>query len=264
MVCLECSLVPKVEHAREPKHSIAMKTKHFEILYRSFLKSRLDDFRKDEVLEFILSLVLSERRSKALAGRLIENYKTIRGVFDAPIEELELIDGMNNKTLILVKIVKEFAALYLKEKIIERDVLSSQQDVLKFLNLALSSEKVEKFYVIYLNSKNEMLGMEMVNEGSINHTVVHPRKIIEGAFKYNAISLIFVHNHPSGDATPSYNDFQLTKNLVEAVSVVDINVHDHIIVGKNTYFSGRERGWFNKSSVNFDDTNRFLPNLLHE
>lgn len=90
-----------------------------------------------------------------------------------------------------------------------------------------------------------MLDMEVINEGTIDQVVVYPRRVIEGAFKHNARSMIFVHNHPSGDASPTYADFELTRKLVRAASAVDIRVHDHIIVGKDTYFSGKECGWLN-------------------
>ena len=97
--------------------------------------------------------------------------------------------------------------------------------------------------VIYLTTKNELIEVEILEEGTINQTAVYPRKIIECALRHNAAALIFVHNHPSGDPTPSQTDRQLTDALEKAALSIDIAVHDHIIIGKNTHFSGREHGW---------------------
>ena len=101
--------------------------------------------------------------------------------------------------------------------------------------------------VIYLSTKNEVIEVETLEEGTINQTAVYPRKIIEGALKHNASALIFVHNHPSGDPTPSKTDRQLTEDLKRAASTIDITVHDHIIIGRNSHFSGRENGWLLKN-----------------
>ena len=108
---------------------------------------------------------------------------------------------------------------------------------------ALSGCKNEKFMIIYLTTKNELIEAEIIEEGTINQTAVYPRKVIEGALRHNASALIFVHNHPSGDPTPSQTDRQLTAALEKAALTIDIRVHDHIIIGKNTHFSGREHGW---------------------
>ena len=97
--------------------------------------------------------------------------------------------------------------------------------------------------IIYLTTKNELIETEVLEEGTINQTAVYPRKVIEGALRHNASALIFVHNHPSGDPTPSQTDRQLTDALEKAALTIDITVHDHIIIGKNTHFSGREHGW---------------------
>lgn len=107
----------------------------------------------------------------------------------------------------------------------------------------LSGEKNEKFMVLYLTTKNELIDTEILEEGTINQTAVYPRKVVEGALKYNASALIFVHNHPSGDPTPSRTDKKLTESLVKAAQTIDVTVHDHIIIGKNSHFSGREDGW---------------------
>ena len=100
--------------------------------------------------------------------------------------------------------------------------------------------------VLYLTSKNELIEVETLEEGTVNWTAVYPRKVIKGALHHNASALIFVHNHPSGDPSPSLTDRKLTENLEKAASTVDIIVHDHIIIGRHSHFSGRENGWLLK------------------
>lgn len=241
-----------------------MKSTNLEILHNRLRKSELGGFHNHELLELLLSFVLSKRKSMSLAKILLERYDGIRGVFDASIEELESLKGMDQKAVIFIKLLKESVGLYLKERIIKKNVLSNLQDIINFLKLTLSHERIEKFLAIYLNAKNEMIEMEVINEGTINQVIVYPRVILEGAFRHDAISIILIHNHPSGDATPSYFDYQLTQKILRATSVVGIMIHDHIIIGNNTYFSGRECGWLNKVSNNLYDFEKFHPGLLHE
>jgi DNA repair protein RadC len=174
---------------------------------------------------------------------LIERFNGLRGVFDATLEELSSVRGVGPHAAVLLRLIKEASGEYLKERMLKKDVIRSPKDVADYLNLTLSGEKVEKFLALYLNSKNEILGVETLHEGALDRTFVYPRKAIENAFKHNARSIIFVHNHPSGDPTPSDIDRKLTKDLEAAASALDIIVHDHIIVGKNTHFSSREKGW---------------------
>lgn len=213
---------------------------------RKRLKERLKKGAAEGVgpMDFLdLLLGYSAKKGKPVcAKQLMQRFKGLRGVFDASVEELKTF-GANESAAILIKLVKELAGAYLKETIMGKDVIKSPKDVLNYLNLTLSGERIEKFIAIYLNSKNEVLAIETLHEGTINQTVVYPRKAIEKAFKHNARSVIFVHNHPSGDASPSTFDRQLTKVLDRAAFAVDLIVHDHLIIGRNRHFSARENGW---------------------
>jgi len=219
------------------------KAGHRERLRERFKKAGLAGFHDYEVLELILTYAIPRRDVKPLAKTLIERFKGLRGVLDASFEELHSVNGIGENAALLLKFMKEVSGEYLKERVMKKDVIRSPEDVLNYLNLTLSGEKVEKFLAIYLNSKNEILSVETLHEGTIDQTVVYPRKVIENAFRHNARSIIFVHNHPSGDPTPSVKDRELTKELHKAASAVDIIVHDHIIIGKNGHFSARDGGW---------------------
>ncbi|MFQ5465290.1 MAG: RadC family protein [Thermodesulfobacteriota bacterium] len=212
-------------------------------LQERFLRGALDGFHSTEILEFLLAYASPRADVKACVRSLVERFGDIRGVFDASIDELSAA-GMNENAAILIKLVKDVAGEYLKERMTGKDVIGSPADLLDYLNLTLSGERVEKFLAIYLNSNNEALAIEVLHEGTINQTVVYPRKAIELAFRHNAHSVIFVHNHPSGDAAPSRVDRELAGALDRAAEAVDLIVHDHIIIGRDTHFSARENGWF--------------------
>jgi DNA repair protein RadC len=220
---------------------------HRKRLRERYKNGGLKGFHDYEFIELLLTYAIPQRDVKPIAKELILHFGGIRGIFDASLEELASIKGMGERTAILVKLLKEGSTLYLKARVKGNEIFSSPQHVLDFCHHTLSGERNEKFMVIYLTTKNELIDTEILEEGSINQTAVYPRKVVEGALKHNASALIFVHNHPSGDPTPSRTDRKLTEALVKAALTIDVTVHDHIIIGRNTHFSGREGGWLDGS-----------------
>lgn len=220
---------------------------HRKRLRERFKKTGLVGLHDYEFIELLLTYAIPQKDVKPIAKELIQQFNGTKGIFDASIEELTSVTGIGERAATLIKLLKEGATFYLKTRIKGKEVLSSPQDVFDFCHHAISGEKNEKFMVIYLSTKNEVIEVETLEEGTINQTAVYPRKIIEGALKHNASALIFVHNHPSGDPTPSKTDRQLTEDLKKAASTIDITVHDHIIIGRNSHFSGRENGWLLKN-----------------
>lgn len=196
-----------------------------------------------EALELLLSYADREMDAQSSAAQLMKRFSGIRGVLDASQDELTASGLLTENGALLLKLMKEASGLYLKERMIGMDALAHKRRVLDYLTLTLSGERIEKFIAIYLNSRNEVLSVDVLHEGTINQTVVYPRKAIEKAFLYKAGGMIFVHNHPSGDATPSGMDRQLARTLDHAAAAVDLAVVDHIIIGKNRHFSAREHGW---------------------
>ena len=218
-------------------------TEHRRRLKDRFKKGALEGFHDYEILELLFLYAVPKKDVKHLARSVLKRFRGIRGVFDATADELKSVEGVGENAAVLVKLVKDLTGVYLKERMMGRDVMRCTKDVLDYLNVTLSGERVEKFIAIYLNARNEVLAVETLHEGTINQTAVYPRKAIEKAFKHNARSVIFVHNHPSGDATPSSVDKQLTRVLDRAALAVDLLVHDHLIIGRNKHFSARENGW---------------------
>lgn len=196
-----------------------------------------------EILELLLSFAVPAKKTGPLARALGERFGGMRGLLDASAEELRKIEGLNEKAVSLIMLMKPLAGSYLKERIVDRDIIKDPRDVINYLRLTLSGEKVEKFLGLYLNARNELLAVEVLHEGTLTHTLVYPRKVIELAMKHNASSIIFVHNHPGGDPLPSKADCLLMRSLEKAAATVDITVHDHMIIGRNRHFSARANGW---------------------
>jgi len=213
---------------------------HRERLRERFRKSGSEGFHDYELLELLLTYGIPRRDVKPIAKTLIKRFGSFSGVLDASEKELLEVAGMGPLSSILIRLVKELCWIYLGEKMRGRDVLSSPQAVVNFVRMRLSGLPYEAFMVIYLNTKNEVLHYEIIQEGTIDRAVVFPRRIIESALAQHASGLILVHNHPSGHHSPSEDDKTLTRSIIGAAKTLDLRVLDHIVVGKDGHFSFME------------------------
>lgn len=214
--------------------------KHRKRLRERFQRSGAEGFHDYELLELLLTYAIPRKDIKPTAKELIKRFKGLSGVLDATQKDLEKIHGMGPISGTLVRLVKEVCGAYLGERMKERDLLSSPQAVVNFARMKLSGLPHEAFMVIYLNTKNEVLKYEIVHEGTVDRAVVYPRRIIEGALSHHASGLVLVHNHPSGHHKPSDEDKHLTRSITEAARTMDLRILDHIVVGKDGYFSFME------------------------
>ncbi len=203
----------------------------------------LCEFGRERLFELVISYAAPRKDPRAVSERLLKRFRSLRGVLDASAEELRAEGSLGDDGIVLVKLFKELAGAYLKERTIGQDAEAGMADLMDYLCLTLSGERVEKFLAVYMGFRKEIISIDVLHEGTINQTVVYPRKAIEMAFRHNARSVIFVHNHPSGDPTPSSQDRQLTRVLDRAAAAVDILVIDHLIIGRDRHFSARENGW---------------------
>lgn len=211
-----------------------------------FGKASLEGFHDYEIVELLLTFAIPRRDVKPLAKALVKRFGGLKGVFEASIKDLSAVSGIGENAAILLTLLKEAAGAYLLEQMMSNKPVRSPSDVLEFLDATLSGEKAERFLAIYLNSKNDILGVAALHEGALSSMEVSPKKVIEKAFKYNARSIIFVHNHPDGKVCPAKEERQLAIQLEAAAGSIDILVHDYLITGKGEHFSAREVGWFGR------------------
>jgi DNA repair protein RadC len=215
---------------------------HRQRLKKKFAESGTDAFHDYEALELLLSYAIPQKDVKPLAKDLLREFGTLKGVIDADMSGLEKINGISTHTAILIKLVKEMGTLYLKEKAREKPQITCTSELLNYCKTYMGGLKDEQFCVIYLDAQNRITGIEAIEEGIVNQAVVYPRKVLENALKQKASAIIMVHNHPSGHVKPSDADIRLTKTIQETAKVLDILVHDHVIIGENRFFSFREEG----------------------
>ncbi len=224
---------------------------HRKRLREKFIKSGLAGFHDYEIIELLLSLGTPRKDCKPQAKEAIKKFKSLRGVLEASPEELQQIDGIGHHSAFGVKLVQEVAREFLKEKILDKPVYKSAEEIFDYLYHSMRDLKKEVFKVIYLNSQNQIIDTANLFQGTMSSGSVSPREVIESAIKYNAVALIFVHNHPSGNPEPSKSDKELTKDLVYAASIMRIKVLDHIIIGNDRYFSFAGEGLIEEYELDF-------------
>lgn len=229
--------------AKEKPHYIG----HRERLREKFRRAGSKGLHDYELLELLLTYAIPRKDVKPLAKDLIKHFGSFSGVLDAGQQELEKVASLTPTSATLIRLVKELGGAYLAERMEHKDLLSSPQAVVDFARMKLSGLPNEALIVIYLNVKNEIIDYETLHEGTLDRVTIYPRRVIEAALSHHAAGLFLVHNHPSGHPEPSGDDQSLTRALVEAARVVDIQVLDHIIVGRDGYFSFREESLLNAS-----------------
>jgi len=224
---------------------------HRKRLRERFIKGGLSSFSDYEIVELLLSLGTPRRDCKQQAKEAIRRFKTLRGVLSASPEELQQIRGIGPHSAFGIRLVQEVAREFLKEKIKDEPVYKSSQEIFDYLYHSMRDLKKEVFKVIYLNSQHQIIETADLFEGTVSSSSIPPREVIEGAIKNNAVSLIFAHNHPSGNAEPSKSDKELTRDLVYAGSIMQVRVLDHIIIGNDRYFSFAGEGLIEQYELDF-------------
>lgn len=214
---------------------------HRKRLRDRFGKGGAEGFHDYELLELLLTYAIPRCDVKPIAKDLIKTFGSLSGVLDAGQKELDEVKGIGPISAVLIRVVKELQGEYLSEGMKGRDLVSSPQAAIDFARVSLSGLDHEVFLAIYLNTKNRVLGHEIIQEGTLDHTVMYPRRLIEAALKHHAAGIILVHNHPSGYSEPSPEDKRLTQALAEVARSMDLRILDHVVVGRDGYCSFAEK-----------------------
>jgi len=205
-----------------------------------FKENGLNALNGNEAVELLLGYAGLKDAEGAARLTQARTGQGLRPVFDAPNDVLVAEAG--DSGALIIKIIKALGALYMKERLIGREIAKNPQPLYDYLILTLSNERVEKFAAVYLDAKCEAIDVEVLHVGTINQTAVYPRVCVEAALRRKAAGLIFAHNHPSGDPAPSPQDKLLMGYLDRAADAVGLTVYDHLIIGRGKVFSFRDAG----------------------
>ena len=210
---------------------------HRERLRERFLEAGPEAVTEYELLELVLFRAIPRRDVKPLAKALIAKFGSFGEVVSASRQRLREIDGLGEAAIAEIKIVQAAAGRLARGQAKKRTVLSSWSAVLDYCRTTMAFSDKEQFRIIFLDKRNQIIADEVQQTGTVDHTPVYPREVVKRGLELSATALILVHNHPSGDPTPSRADIQMTQQIVEIAKPLGISVHDHIIVGKEGHAS---------------------------
>lgn len=213
---------------------------HRQRLRERFRKSGEDGLADYELLEFLLFSALPRRDTKPIAKALLQRFGSFSAALAAPRARLSEISGLSNVSIDALKAVHAAIVRYHKSELNQRRLLDSWPRVMEYLRASMELNTVEEFRILFLDRKNGLIADEVQQTGTVDHTPVYPREVIRRALEHAATALILVHNHPSGDPTPSRADIQMTKTIIEIATPLGIEIHDHVIIGLRKNVSLRE------------------------
>ena len=222
---------------------------HRKRIKEKFLKNGIDGFAEYEILELLLTYCIPRKDTKPIAKDLLNKFKTLDNVFKADFDKLSAIDGLGKNSIAFLKLIGDLPSIIYKDelknkKLIDKETLkiSNKDILLKYLRNKIGYEEIEKFYVLYLSSSNEVIEFEENSVGTLDRSSVYPREIYKKIINLNAKSVILAHNHPSDNITPSKCDIELTNEIAKGLKNFGALLIEHIIITKNSYFSFLEEG----------------------
>lgn len=213
-------------------------------LRQRFVQSGLESFAPHEIVELLLTLCIPRRDVKPLAKSLLARYGSLKGLLDAPLEDLQQVDGVGEVTPVALRIIKETMGIYLREQAEQQPMLDNMDALIDLWRTRLGELREEVFEVAYMDQSYRLVrgGIERMEEGSPNRTTVYPRKVAAQALRRSAVHVVVAHNHPGGQLEASQQDIHLTKQIKAACQAVGVNLLDHIIVTEDDAFSFLEQG----------------------
>ena len=210
---------------------------HRERLRARFMEAGAQALADYEMLELVLFRAVPRRDVKPLAKDLILKFGSFAEVISAPPARLAEVDGLGEAAITELKIVQAAAHRLAKGQVTKRAALSSWTAVIDYVRAAQAFAEKEQFRILFLDKKNQVIADEVQQEGTVDHTPVYPREVVKRALELSATAVILVHNHPSGDPTPSQADIEMTKQIANAAKPLGVVLYDHIIVGKDGHAS---------------------------
>jgi DNA repair protein RadC len=215
--------------------------------HRGRMRSRLlaagpDAVADYELLEMVLFLGLPRRDTKPIARALLARFGSFAAAIAAAPNELRAVEGMGEAGTAALKIVQAAALRLARAEVKDRPILANWDRLIAYLTAAMAREPVEQVRVLYLDTRNRLLADEAQSRGTVNHTPVYPREVVRRALELQATAILLVHNHPSGDPSPSRDDIEMTREVARAAAALEIVLHDHIIVGNGAHLSFRQQG----------------------
>jgi DNA repair protein RadC len=215
---------------------------HRERLRRRFRDAGADALPDYELLELILFRAVPRRDTKPLAKAILAQFGTFAEALNAPEERLKEVPGLGEAAITEIKLVRAAALRLVRGEVLERPVLASWSQVLDYCRASMGFEAKEQFRILFLDKRNQIIADEVQQTGTVDHTPVYVREVVKRALELSATAIVLVHNHPSGDPTPSRADIEMTRQIVAAAKPLGVLVHDHIIVGKQGHASLRGLG----------------------
>ena len=222
---------------------------HRDRMWERYFQEGLDNFSDVQVLEMLLFFSLARGDTNPLAHRLLEHFGSLAQVMEAPVEELQKIEGIGPKSANLIHFTTSLGRYYMVNRAMQGKILSSIDKCGEFLLPFFQGRRNEMVYVLCLDAKCKLLCCREVGEGSVNSAGVSPRKVVEIAMSVNATTVVLAHNHPSGIAVPSVEDVQTTYRIAGALHGVDIILADHIVVADGDYTSMIQSGYFDPAKL---------------
>jgi len=215
---------------------------HRERLRQRFAERGPDALADYELLELILARALPRQDVKPIAKDLLARFGSFAGVLGAPAAQLAEVKGVKARTALELKIAEAAGVRMLKGRIADRPAISSWSALVDYARTAMAAPDREEFHVLFLDKKNRLIADELQGRGTIDHAPVYPREVIKRALELGATAIVLVHNHPSGDPTPSRADVEMTRRVAEAGKPLGIVVHDHLVIGAQDVASLRTLG----------------------
>lgn len=215
---------------------------HRQRLRTRFLEGGANAMPDYEIMELVLFAAIPRRDVKPLAKKLISHFGSFAEAIAAPIDRLMEVDGVGESVATHLKIVEAAALRLSKTKLLGRPALSSWSALIDYCAAAMARNPNEEFRILFLDRKNVLIADEVQNKGTVDHTPVYPREIVKRALELGASAIILVHNHPSGDPTPSRADIEMTRQIADAAKALRVAVHDHIVIGRSGHASFKSLG----------------------